>query len=122
MHNVFKSFESNLAFIIDAENKALLKFKNLQIAASTSDFRGSFTEEFRQRLYALEEGDYKEQLKEFFYPVSDAVLDYEGIMQLVKDDIMIMTVIENLQFWMFEYHPTHIYQCIYEPMLHYGSS
>jgi hypothetical protein len=122
MHNVFKSFESTLAFIIEAESKALLKLNNMEKKDSSVNFKDSLWDEFRKRLYALEDGEYKEELKEFFFPISDAIFDYEGIMQLTKDDSQVMLVIENLQFWMFEYHPTHIYQCLFEPMLHYGSS
>lgn len=68
------------------------------------------SENMRLRLYSLDPGDYKEQLKEFFYPISDGVLDYTNIMELTKESNQAMTVVENLQFWMFEYHPTHIYQ------------
>ena len=66
--------------------------------------------EFRKKLYALEASDNKELMKEFFYPVSDAVGDYSNIFNIEKDSPEAFTLIENLQFWMFEYHPTHIYK------------
>ena len=124
MHNVFKSFEGNMSFIVDSETKAMIKYENLIKKSSNSSEPKDYpiSEEFRMRLYSLDPGDDKEQLKEFFFPVSDAVLDYSNIMKITRDDIKVVSLVENLHFWMFEYHPTHIYSAIYLQMVHYGSS
>jgi hypothetical protein len=121
---VFKSFESNLAFIIEPESKAMIKYHDLHKKLSSGEEEADvpISEHMRLRLYSLDPSDYKEQLKEFFYPISDAVLDYSNILELTKESNQAVTAIENLQFWMFEYHPTHIYQAIYHPMYHYGAS
>lgn len=111
-HNVYKSFESNLSFIIEPDSKAMVKYHELHKKLSSGEEEPDIpiSEIMRLRLYSLDPGDYKEQLKEFFYPISDGVLDYANIMELTKESNQAMTVVENLQFWMFEYHPTHIYQ------------
>lgn len=124
--NVLKSFESTLAFIVDSENRFLENIKNLDRKSSTETDenlnRTSFSDEFRTRLYALDNGEYKEQLKEFFFPISDPVGDYSNILSIEPDSGLVGILIENLEFWMYEYHPTHIYKCIYGPMEHYGST
>ena len=125
-HNVLKSFESTLAFIIDSENRFLINYNHLDRKISQDTDKNlsgmSISDEFRHKLYALDDTEYKEQLKEFFFPISDAVGDYTNILELERDSNEVVTVIENLQFWMYEYHPTHVYKCIYSPMVHYGQT
>ena len=122
IQNVIKSFESNLSFIIDAEGKFIKNYMDPENTEGAATLDNTPSNEFRKRLYALEQSEYKELMKEFFYPISDAVGDYSNIFSIEKETPEAFTLIENLQFWMFEYHPTHIYKCINQPMRHYGST